>query len=67
MWIDVNESEPNQGELVLVKGSRADELSNETEISIGLVVWYRKSYSSVKDKCAYDVYYTNITHWKRIE
>lgn len=62
-WIKIEDREPQEGQLVLVKGTRETELNDTTENQIGLVDYFKPSYSIVKDSCGLDIIYTKITEW----
>jgi hypothetical protein len=65
-WIPVSESEPNRGDIVLVKGTVTGDVCKPFEGQMGLVEWGSKDYSLCVDGCYYSVWYSDITHWQRI-
>ena len=62
-WIKIEDREPKEDQLVLVKGMLTDELNSKPQNSIGFVNWYNRNISYCKDNCHYSVWYTDITEW----
>jgi hypothetical protein len=63
-WIDINEQEPNDGDLVLVVGTCIAELGKAEPNTIGLVEWWKgNNLQHAKDTCYYSIEYGDITHW----
>jgi hypothetical protein len=65
-WIPVSETEPNRGDIVLVKGTVSGDVCKPFEGQMGLVEWGSKDYSSCVDGCYYSVWYSDITEWRRV-
>ena len=64
-WIKIEDREPKEGQLVLVKGICMYDMGSKRK-GIGLVEYRKKSKSYVKDTCGMD-YYTKITEWCEVE
>ena len=66
-WIKIEDREPKEGQLVLVKGDKYTELASEFEYGIGLVEWISKENSPAKDYCYYAIDYSDIKEWCEVE
>ena len=71
-WIKIEDREPKEGQLVLVKGYIYDEYSNTDNIQIGLVNWnYNdkdiEGLHQIKDYAYHSLDYHNVTEWCEVE
>ncbi len=71
-WIKIEDREPNEGQLVLVKGQINDEYSESNNLQIGLVNWnYNdrevKGLHQIKDYAYHSLDYCNVTEWCEVE
>ena len=66
-WIKIEDREPKEGQLVLVKGMLTDELNSKPQNSIGFVHWNNRNISYCKDTCHYSIWYNDIIEWCEVE
>lgn len=69
-WIKIEDREPKEGQIVLVKGQIYGENSNR--ITIGLVTWNYslediKGLHQIKDFAYHTLDYCNVTEWCEVE
>lgn len=67
-WIKIEDREPEEGQLVLVKGQIKDDYYTSDTIQIGLVNWnfndYEvKGYHQIKDYAYHSLDYCLVTEW----
>lgn len=65
-WIDINEKQPGQGQIVLVLGQENSEFGAVAQGTIGLVQWESAAYSPWVSTIPFSLWFTNITHWKPV-
>jgi hypothetical protein len=65
-WVSIDESEPNRGDIVLVKGTVTGDVCKPFEGQMGLVEWGSRDYSLCVDSCYYSVWYSDITEWRLV-